>query len=504
MTNDETITASEMPVRVLLAGPDTLYFSCDLPISEAVRDWLIEEKATAQALADERRVHCPEWLGARVCPQGAKGGYAFLTETEDFSVKLLGERIQNRPNVYLEMRSYALHTHPEGPQGACHAALAWVREKLYADQPAKFVNEAISFEAAKLSRADVHIDYQGGYAPSLSNVSEELHCFIRPGKTKGALYFQGSRPTGYAFGKGHVQARLYNKTLETREKANESYGALLLAKNGDRYDLAQDVWRLEFQLRREGAKGFKLYAPPDEDDDEAEIEAELAAEELQHLGTLPRFFARMNELVLFLTQHWLRLVEDNGSANRSRWPTHPTWTALREQFADVAQAQPLDEDQRRLVRGSRYSGKNRILRRLALGVVKSLEVEDASPTSAALMTLQRWMETVVEKEVARITAKGQRYQERQGNVPRWVERGMGERFSRAEQLEHRAQMLLGIFSAKAVLPLEFTPAHSVGDLITQHLDELEQEAERKGRVLQTLSDHFAHVYKVAVPLGVAA
>jgi hypothetical protein len=502
MENEETAINSEVPVRVLLAGPDTLYFSCDLPISEAMRDRLNEEKATAQALADERKVHCPEWLGTRVCPRGAKGGYAFLIETEDFSVKLLGERIQNRPSVYIEMRSYALHTHPEGAQGACGAALAWVREKLYADQPSKLVNDAISFESAKLSRADVHIDYQGGYAPSLSNVSEELRCFIRPGKTKGALYFQGSHPTGYAFGRGHVQARLYNKSLETKEKANDSYAALLLAKNGENYDTEQDVWRLEFQLRREGAKGFKLYAPPEEDDDEAEIEAELAAEELQHFGTLPRFFARMNELVLFLTQHWLRLVEDNGSANRSRWPTNPTWLALREQFVPVAQAQPLDSDQRRLVRGSRYSGKNRLLRRMALGVVKSLEVEDASPTSAALMTLQRWMDKVVEKEVARITAKCQRYQERQGYMPRWVERGMGERFSRAEQLEHRVQMLLGIFSAKGVLPLEFKPAHSVGDLLTQHLDELEQEAERKGGVIQTLADHFSRVYKV--PLSPAA
>jgi len=487
-------------VRVLLAGPDTLYFSCDLPISKVMRDRLNEEKSTAQALADERRVHCPDWLGASVCPQGAKGGYAFLIETEDFSVKLLGERIQNRPSVYLEMRSYALHTHPEGPQGACRAALAWVREKLYSDQPSKLVNDAISFEAAKLFRADVHIDYQGGYAPSLNSVSEELHCFIRPGKTKGALYFQGTHPTGYAFGKGHVQARLYNKTLETKEKDNDAYPALLLAKNGTMFDSDQDVWRLEFQLRREGAKGFKLYAPPEEDDDETEIEAELAAEELQHIGTLPRFFARMHELVLFLTQHWLRLVEDNGSANRSRWPTHPTWLALREQFAAVTQSQPMDDDQRRLVRGSRYGGKNRILRRMALGVVKSLEVEDASPTSAALMTLQRWMEKVVEKEVARITVKCQRYQERQGYVPSWVERGMGERFSRAEQLEHRVQMLLGIFSAKGVLPLEFKPAYSVGDLLTQHLDELEQEAERKAGVLQTLADHFAKVYKVAMPL----
>ena len=190
-------------------------------------------------------------------------------------------------------------------------------------------------------------------------------------------------------------------------------------------------------------QGVQTYAPPEEDDDEPEIEAELAAEELRHIGTLPRFFTRMNELLLFLTQHWLRLVEDNGSANRSRWPTHPPWLALREQFAVAAQAQPLDEDQRCLVRGSRYSGKNRLLRRMALGVVKSLEVEDASPTSAALLTLQRWMEKVVEKEVARITTKCQRYHERQGNVPHWVERGMGERFSRAEQLEHRVQMLLG-------------------------------------------------------------
>jgi hypothetical protein len=350
----------------------------------------------------------------------------------------------------------------------------------------------------------VHLDYQGGYAPSLSNVFEEMRCFIRPGKTKGALYFQGSRPTGYAFGKGHVQGRLYNKTLETKEKANDSYPALLLAKNGENYDPEQDVWRLEFQLRREGAKGFKLYAPPEEDDDEAEIEAELAAEELHHIGTLPRFFARMNELVLFLTQHWLRLVEDNDSANRSRWPTHPTWRALREQFATVAQAQPPDDDQRHLVRGSRYSGKNRILRRLALGIVKSLEVEDASPTSAALMTLQLWMEKVVEKEVARITAKCQRYQERQGHVPRWVERGMGERYSRAERLEHRVQMLLGIFSAKGVLSLEFKPAHSVGDLLTQHLDELEQEAERRGGVLQTLVDHIARIYRAPLPAPLAA
>jgi hypothetical protein len=68
------------------------------------------------------------------------------------------------------------------------------------------------------------------------------------------------------------------------------------ARNGDAFDVSRDVWRLEFQLRREGVKGFRLYAPPEVDDDEAEISAELAAEDLQHIGTLPRFFARTAEL----------------------------------------------------------------------------------------------------------------------------------------------------------------------------------------------------------------
>jgi hypothetical protein len=50
-------------------------------------------------------------------------------------------------------------------------------------------------------------------------------------------------------------------------------------------------------------------------------------------------------------------------------------------------------------------------------MIRSLEVEDASPTSTALLTRQRWMERVVEKEVERITAKCQRYQEQVKSVP---------------------------------------------------------------------------------------
>jgi hypothetical protein len=39
----------------------------------------------------------------------------------------------------------------------------------------------------------------------------------------------------------------------------------------------------------------------------------------------------------------------------------------------------------------------------------------------------------------------------------------------------------------------------VADLLVQHLDDLEDEAEAKGGVARVLSDHFAKTYKVTAP-----
>jgi hypothetical protein len=470
-----SIQDDSAPMRVLLAGADTIYCSFDVSISDAMRTCLEEEKQAAQVAASAGQVHCPTWLGARVLPTGARGGYGLLVETEHFTVKLLGAGIPNRPGIYLELRSYFLHVHPHGPAGACEEAIAWVRAHLLADQDAATMAQLVSFKTAKLSRADLHIDWQGGYAPSLASITDELHRFIQPGKAKWGLYSAGQSPTGYTFGKGNVQARIYNKTREVTERANDAYFALLLARNSEAWDPSRNVWRLEFELKREGAKGFKLYAPPEIDDDDAVLEAELSAEELDHIGTLPRFFARMHELFAHLTQHWLRLVVDNGSANRSRWPLDLTWVALRVAFAERVREQclPLDEDGRALVRGSRYSGRSRVLRRLLVGIVTSLEVEDASPVSASLAALDRYAGRLLEREVMRVAARRQHYLADQGRVPGWVERGMGARLERAKQVRHRIQMLLGAASAQAVLPLEFKPAYSIGDLLTQHLDALE-------------------------------
>ena len=54
---------------------------------------------------------------------------------------------------------------------------------------------------------------------------------------------------------------------------------------------------------------------------------------------------------------------------------------------------------------------------------------------------------------------------------------------------------------RVLLPLEFKPVDSMGDLLLQHLEALEREAEEKGAAQQVLAEQFAKVYKVSLPLA---
>jgi hypothetical protein len=63
---------------------------------------------------------------------GAKGGYTFRIEHQEFTIKLL-KGVPNRPAIYVEMRALALHVHPGGALGACADACQYIREVLLSD-----------------------------------------------------------------------------------------------------------------------------------------------------------------------------------------------------------------------------------------------------------------------------------------------------------------------------------------------------------------------------------
>lgn len=145
--DDETNGESSM-AHVLLAGIDTIHVSAEANVSKAVRAKLDEAKELAQLAAKENAVYCPDWLGAQVHPSGARGGYGHLIEPEDFTVKVLGVNIPNRPGLYVELRSLFLHTHAEGARGACEEALCWICDQLLYDQDETTIGRLVSFGAS--------------------------------------------------------------------------------------------------------------------------------------------------------------------------------------------------------------------------------------------------------------------------------------------------------------------------------------------------------------------
>jgi hypothetical protein len=507
----------------LLAGLDALTVSSQGRVSAEVYGKLREAKEAAKLAEHSGSIHCPEWLSAQVKPKGDRGGgYPFLIETEDFTAKVAGEAQTMWPGLVIELRSHFLHAHPSGAKGAVEEALCWTREMLLYD--AREVDrQATTFEQVSVSRVDLHIDWQGGFVPSYS--AGEDRRFIRPRRTLWHPFNEGNTCLGYRFGSGKpLMARLYNKTAERKKRHDESYGVLLQehsAALGIPYDPEADVWRLEFELHREAVTSLKLAPESDAEDTEADIEAELSAEDLPHVGTLPKLFAHLDAIFQHLSYHWLRLVTPSATQVRARWPLDPTWALLRQQFGRLGATPPLSPSALAVVRGARYRGRARLLRKMANGLLNSLEVEDTSVASASLTAVQlqaaKWEEAMrrrAEKESERLNTRRARLlakmdastgldriaEEELRAKLAVIEEGRGVAPERAERVRHRLQTLLGVFDAYGVTAQQIKPVASVADLLRQHLEALEAEAEEKGGIAQLLHDHFQKLYKVSVPI----
>jgi hypothetical protein len=496
------------------AGVDTLEFSFDIEIGQAMWERLEEEKEIAQMLMKTRKAeHVPDWLNAVVHPVGAKGGYRFLLETPTFSIKLL-KGVPNRPPIYVEMRAYGLHTHEGGAIGACEAACAFIRDTLLADEDPEWTTKAINLDTARCSRLDLFTDWQRGWHPTFENGDERA--FIKRVHADVGRHSVNGKVNGYEIGKSSVRGRIYNKTLQAKKKHVEWYPLLLQERNGGRYEPEMDVWRLEFQLRREGVKGFRLYAKPDASDPDEVIDAEIEAEDLPHIHSVRKALHWAGHLWGYLTKRWLRLTVPNGDPNRGRWPEHPTWTALREGFAPITLREAeLPERGLELVRAARYTGYRRLLDRMAVGVATTLEAMDTDP-GAALVSYVAYL--------TRIAGRIRRHQKRRAAAWRrkeWevanlgfppplipdLHRGLGARLdtpTRAQKREQLLHMALGVFTSAGVAHLRVqreADVNNVGDLLLYSLDELEEIAAERGGIRQLLGEKWRKVYKATVPHG---
>jgi hypothetical protein len=159
---------------------------------------------------------------------------------------------------------------------------------------------------------------------------------------------------------------------------------------------------------------------------------------------------------------------------------------------------------------------------MANGLLNSLEVEDTSVASASLTAIQlhaaKWEEAMrrrAEKEAERLNARRARLltkldmaegldqvaEEELRAKLAMIEEGRGVALEKPDRVRHRLQTLLGVFDSYGVTAQQIKPVVSVADLLQQHLEALETEAEEKGGVAQLLHDHFQRLYKVSAPIG---
>jgi hypothetical protein len=502
--------------EVQSAGADTIEFSFDVPVSEAMWEELDRERETAQVLMTERRcVHVPDWLNAQMHPTGAKGGYRFLLETPDFAVKLQ-RGLVNRPPIYVEMRAFGLHTHAGGELAAVEDACRYIREVLLADQDQQWAAQVITAATARCSRLDLYVDWQGGWHPDFAECADERN-FVKRVHADVDRHSVNGQVTGFDIGKSVVRARIYNKTVEMQKAKREWYPALLAERNGQRFAADTDLWRLEFQLRREGVKGFRLYAKPEMSDPDEVIDAELDAEDLPHIHSVRKALHWAGRIFAYLTNRWLRLVVPTDDPNRGRWPEHPTWAALRDAFTKLAMrgAPALPEDACELVRAARYSGYRRLLDRMAVGLLTTEQAMDTDP-GAALVTWVAYLHRIAGRirrqqklrvqHWGQLQAEGQRAGRPLPLAPD-LSRGMGARLdalARTRKREQLLEMALGVFDAAGVVRLRLhreADVASVSDLLVYNLEELEAVAEQKGGIRRLLDEKWAKVYKANNPRG---
>lgn len=473
-------------VRILLAGIDTIHLSLEQEVSEEIYYRLLEEQQRARVVRKERNaVYVSPWLNAEMQPGGANG-FAFLIETPDFSVKVQRGN-SHRPGIFLEMRSLALHEHSEGPRGACAEAIDWVRDLLFDDAP-QSIRQHIALGYEKLSRFDLHIDWQGGWHPTLGD-SEERR-FIRPAHVKWAPYMVDDTCTGIMFGRKRIVAHIYNKTTETTNQHNTEYPQLVAQMAGDRYNPEQDIWRLEYELKREGIEGFVLKTRTEiYDDDEDEIDAEMEGEDLPTIGTLDKAMHWMGHVFGYLTQRWLRLVEPNGDSNRARWPVQETWQALQQGFSQVSGA-TLEHEQIQLVREARHTGKRRLLETMGAGLATTAWMMVHSDPTQAVQAFYAQTEHQARKILAYQHLKQLQGKKRLKPI---------EEIKYLESLAQLAAMAGGIYATIGVMGQRFPVVTDMTDVLCAVGEELEEIAKYKGGIQQMLYDKWCKTYKVLPP-----
>lgn len=262
--------------RLLASGLDSLYVSYYVDTSVSCLDW--DELGYQKArLSRERNGKFSETVlgGERFAlrPYGRKP-YTFVLSNQDYEVGL-SENMQ--PRCHVQFLSEGLWKY--GLDKMLGRIDRWI--------------SAMGFHVTSpnaVSRADWAFDYDVP-APDF------LPAHFVSRAVKNANWREGQVEQSIQFGTGDTVVRVYDKVAEIAQQSGKTWFHEIWGQS-------EHVWRVEFQTRRERLKQAGIHTTED-------------------------MKALQNDLLRELACNHTTLRRPNADSNRSRWPLHPLWAALK-------------------------------------------------------------------------------------------------------------------------------------------------------------------------------
>mgnify|MGYP000432233338 CR=1 FL=1 len=212
-----------------------------------------------------------------------QGRFSYVLDDNWFHIQLSSRKAQKLPLAHVQIKSELLTFND-------------------LDEIINHLNQVINrlgkqTKPSTVSRLDLCMDFT--CLPSF----DIEHIDIKHWKTRASQidqFYNHKALTGWRIGKGAIMGRIYNKSLEIK-KSRKDYLKPLWEING--WDEVTNVWRIEFQFRREFLANVNLLHPNDITD-------------------------LSPSLWKYATTQWLQLVQPTSDKNESRWPKHPAWLEI--------------------------------------------------------------------------------------------------------------------------------------------------------------------------------
>lgn len=277
--------------RAFRFGVDSLYLSYPGILAEYWDRKLADLKELAQSESEAQQALAQVVIGEHLFEvrDKGRGRFAYVLVDNCFHLQASNGRSKSLPLAYVQISSEYL------------AAVGVAQ----AEQSLRFIVNTLGLvrEPANVSRGDLFVDFCADIGMDLFNPLE--HWVTRTQSID--LHYRYGQFSGWSFGLGgEVSARLYDKTLEIEKKSRKFYLHELWRAAG--WDGNSQVWRMEFQVKREALVSL----------DVLKVEHLLESQ-----AGMWRYF----------TEDWLRLaVPSSTDGNQTRWPNHPLWSDISAAF----------------------------------------------------------------------------------------------------------------------------------------------------------------------------